>query len=138
GEWFDDSGQPNDRPPIVAGGRVEQGSSEADTLVRELLGASGKRLELDTIVSAPAGFPRGGLSPEGVIYAFVPLFYNCEGKLPGNDNCNTADLEFGDVRPPVTVRSPLGVHFKGTYAIRISEGTIFGTNLKILVLDVNG
>lgn len=38
----------------------------------------------------------------------------------------------------MTVSSPLGVHFKGTYAIRINEGTVFGANLEILVLDVNG
>lgn len=117
---------------------MEQGSAEADTFVRGRLKAGGQRLELDTIVSAPTDFPPGGLSPEGVIYGFVPLFYNCEDKPPGNDHCDSAELEFGDVRAPVTVRRPLGVHFKGTYAIRISEGTIFGTNLKIVVLDING
>lgn len=59
--WFGDSVQPNDGTPIVAGGRGEQGSHEADTFVRGLLGASGQRLELDTIVQAAAEFPPGGL-----------------------------------------------------------------------------
>ncbi|MGH3872423.1 MAG: hypothetical protein ACRDSR_13100 [Pseudonocardiaceae bacterium] len=136
--WFEDSDQLNDDTPIVAGGRVAQGSPEADVFVRGLLKASGQRLELDTIVQAPAGFPSGGLPPEGRIYSYLPLFYNCQGKPPGNDNCNSAELEFGDVDPPVTVSRPLGVHFKGTYAIRISGGTIFGSNLEIVILDVNG
>lgn len=128
----------NDATPIAVGERVEQGSPEADTFVRKLLTAAGERLELDSIVQAPAEFPPEGLPPEGVLYSYLPLFYNCQGKPAGHDNCNSAELEFGDVDPPATIRSPLGVHFKGTYAIRIREGTIFGTNLKIIVLDVNG
>ncbi|MGH3775922.1 MAG: hypothetical protein ACRDRR_09335 [Pseudonocardiaceae bacterium] len=136
--WFGDPSQPKDGTQIAAGGRVEQGSPEADAFVRRLLAAGGQRLELDTIVRVPAEFPPGGLPPEGRIYSFVPLFYNCQGKLPGHDNCNSAELAFGDVDPPVTVRSPLGVHFKGMYAVRITEGTVFGTDLQIVVLDVNG
>lgn len=80
---------------------MEQGSSEADALVRGLLEAGGDRLELDTIVQAPAEFPPGALPPEGRIYSFLPLFYNCQGKLPGHDHCNSATLEFGDVDPPL-------------------------------------
>lgn len=137
-DWVGDRSSATDRASTVAGGRIEQGSPEADTFVRKLLEAQGQRLELDVVVDAPAEYPPGGLPPEGVIYAGVPLFYNCQGKPPGNDNCNSAGLEFGDVHPPPTVRSPLGVHFRGTYAIRIREGTIFGTNLAIVVLDVNG
>lgn len=45
-----------------------------------------------------------------------------------------AKQAFGDVDPRVTVRIPLVVHFKGTYAIRVVEGTVFGSNLLIVVL----
>lgn len=113
-EWFGDPSQPNDSTPIVAGGRVAQGSPEADTFVRGLLEADGQRRELGTIVSAPTEFPPGGLPSEGVIYSFLPLFYNCQGKPPGRDNCNSAKLEFGDVKGiPVTVRSPLSCPLQG-------------------------
>lgn len=51
--------QPNVGIPIVAGERVEQGSPDADTLVRGFLRTGGQRLELGTIVQAPAEFGPG-------------------------------------------------------------------------------
>lgn len=119
---FGDPSQPKDGTPIVAGGRVEQGSPEADAFVRGLLAAGGQRRGSTRSSRRRQSFHREGLPSEGRIYSFLPLFYNCQGKLPGYDNCNSAKLMFGDVDPSVTVRSPLGVHFKGMYAIRITEG----------------
>lgn len=112
------------------GGRVEQGSAEADALITSLLSHVGGRTDLDVIVAAPDGTPEGG-----TIYAFLPLFYNCRGQAVGSDNCNRVRLEFGDVDPPATVRPP-GVHFKGTYAVSRSSGSVFGTDLDIRVRDI--
>lgn len=114
----------------VVSGRLEQGSRGADELISALLAKDQGRVDLDVVVAAPQG------TPEGPIYSFVPLLYNCRGQAVGSDHCNRARLEFGDVDPPASVR-PSGVHFRGTYAVTVRSGTVFGTDVDIVVRDIS-
>jgi len=111
-------------------GRLEQGSLEADEFISALLANNEGRVDLDVVVAAPEG------TPEGPIYSFISLLYNCRGQAVGSDHCNRARLEFGDVDPPAAVRPP-GVHFRGTYAITLRNGTVFGTDVDIVVRDIS-
>jgi hypothetical protein len=117
----------------TSSGRVAQGSPEADALIKDLLSANGRRTELDVIVEDRLE------RKSDPIYAFVNLWYDCKGQPAGRDTCSEATLEFGDVKNiPVTVRDPLGVHFRGTFAISVRQGTVFGTDLKIPVVNILG
>jgi len=92
---------------------VEQGSAEADDLVRAFVESRGDRTELDVMVLGQAR----DTDPQWILH----LWYNCQGletgQSPGEDRCDEAAFVFDDQNPsPPTYDRPDRVELTGTWA----------------------
>lgn len=92
---------------------VEQGSPEADDLVRAFVEADGGRVQLDVLVLGQAT----DTDPQWIFH----LWYNCQGLEPGQppaeDRCDKAAFVFDDQNPsPPSYDNPDRVELTGTWA----------------------
>jgi hypothetical protein len=92
---------------------VEQGSDEADDLVRAFIDSKGDRMELNVMVVAQHGVA----DPQWLFH----LWYNCSGlgrgEPPGADRCDDAAFVFDDQNPsPPSYDNPSRVELVGTWA----------------------
>jgi hypothetical protein len=92
---------------------VEQGSPEADDLVRDFVESHGDRIELNAMVLGQAG----DADPQWIFH----LWYNCQGlgpdQSPGEDRCDRAAFIFDDQNPsPPSYDRPDRVELTGTWA----------------------
>lgn len=92
---------------------VEQGSPEADDLVRAFVDAEGGRIQLDVLVLGQAS----DTDPQWIFH----LWYNCQGleagQPPGEDRCDKAAFVFDDQNPsPPSYDAPDRVELTGTWA----------------------
>lgn len=113
----------------VAGKRIEQGTDDADDLIRRLLAADGARVKLARQIAAPAGevpFAHGD----------IRLHYNCKGRPVGSDNCNVVRLAVPNDHPPQIVDKTVA-YFNGTYAISVDpRGAVYGTDFDVAFDDL--
>lgn len=92
---------------------VEQGSPEADDLVRAFVEADGARIQLDAMVLGQAT----DTDPQWIFH----LWYNCQGlepgQSPGEDRCDSAAFVFDDQNPsPPSYDRPDRVELTGAWA----------------------
>jgi len=118
-----------DTPSTVDGGAtIEQGSVEADALVRRLFDtAAGGRLDLDAVLVATPS------QADGKATNGFTVFYNCgDGPAePGADRCSTAKLYWESNPLPFQVRNGAGWHLVGTYSVVLdpNKGQMYGATI---------
>jgi len=117
---------PADPPPVTTRpGQtlVEQGSPEADALVRSFVEPPGGRVELDVVLLSERAYPQ----PQWI----MRLWYNCHGlpagQPPGEDLCDSAMLVFDDASPsPTRFDSPRRIELRGVWADNRPSGLGYG------------
>jgi hypothetical protein len=125
--WWRD--RANDTPSTLDGpGTIEQGSKEADALVRRLFDATGgRRLDLDAVLIATPS-QANGKATNG-----YTLFYNCRDGAgePGADRCSTAKLFWASNPLPFEVRGGAGWHLVGTYSVVLdpNKGQVYDATI---------
>lgn len=120
---FDTGGQMGDLTVRKDQVLVEQGSEEADTLVRDFVDSEGERLEINVMVVAGEG-------QENPQWQFH-LWYNCSGlesdEPPGEDACDRALFTFDDQSPsPPRYDNPSRVEMVGMWANNRVSGLRYG------------
>ena len=114
---------------------VEQGSPEADELVRDFVESHGDRVKLDVMVLGQAR----DTDPQWIFH----LWYNCQGLEPGDppgqDLCDEAAFVFDDQNPsPPDYDRPDRVELTGTWADnRPSELGYGATGLEFVPVRVS-
>ena len=112
----------------TGGGTIEQGSTAADALVRQLFDASsGERLVLDAMLTATP------TQADGKVMNGFTVFYNCvDGPgEPGTDRCSQAKLYWESNPLPFQIRSGAGWHLVGTYKVVLdpAKGQVYDADI---------